>query len=176
MDYSMGKPPSTVKNEKTVKYMKNRISTTISIVALGIAIVAMAKVAPAHELDFDYYGAIIGVLSFLVTLLMGYQIYTVINVKKDMDEVRIVKKEIDTKLHEKAQVLSKEYRDELSQAVPLLITISSPDREGNTGTGPCFTGRRTRILRIVAKGRCGSICLLLFTMACRRYLYSKINW
>ena len=50
--------------------MKNWISTTISIVALGIAIVAMAKVAPAHELDFDYYGAIIGVLSFLVTLLM----------------------------------------------------------------------------------------------------------
>lgn len=129
MDYSMGKPPSTVKNEKTVKYMKNWISTTISIVALGIAIVAMAKVAPAHELDFDYYGAIIGVLSFLVTLLMGYQIYTVINVKKDMDEVRIVKKEIDTKLQEKAQALSKEYRDELSQAVPLLITISSPDRE-----------------------------------------------
>ena len=51
--------------------MKNWISTTISIVALGIAIVAMAKVASVHELDFDYYGAIIGVLSFLVTLLMG---------------------------------------------------------------------------------------------------------
>lgn len=109
--------------------MKNWISTTISIVALGIAIVAMAKVAPAKDLDFDYYGAIIGVLSFLVTLLMGYQIYTVINVKKDMDEVRIIKKEIDTKLQEKAQVLSKEYKDELTQAVPLLISIASPDRE-----------------------------------------------
>lgn len=109
--------------------MKNWISTTISIVALGIAIVAMAKVAPVQELDFDYYGAIIGVLSFLVTLLMGYQIYTVINVKKEMDEVRIIKKEMDTKLQEKAQALSKEYKDELSQAVPLLIAITSPDRK-----------------------------------------------
>ncbi len=109
--------------------MKNWIPTIISIVAIAIAIIAMAKVAPAKELDFDYYGAIIGVLSFLVTLLMGYQIYTVINVKKDMDEVRIIKKEIDTKLQEKAHTLSKEYKDELSQAVPLLITISSPDRE-----------------------------------------------
>ncbi len=109
--------------------MKNWISTTISIVALGIAIVAMAKVAPAKELDFDYYGAIIGVLSFLVTLLMGYQIYTVINVKKELDDVRRLKEEIDTKLQEKADVLSKEYKEELANTAPLIMAIASKDRD-----------------------------------------------
>lgn len=109
--------------------MKNWVSTTISIVALGIAIVAMAKVAPAKELDFDYYGAIIGVLSFLVTLLMGYQIYTVINVKKELDDVRRLKEEIDTKLQEKADVLSKEYKEELANTAPLIMAIASKDRD-----------------------------------------------
>jgi len=93
--------------------MKNWLATSISVVAFAISIVAMAKVAPIEGLDFDYYGAIIGVLSFLVTLLMGYQIYTVINVKKELDDARRLKEEIDTKLQEKADVLSKGYKDEL---------------------------------------------------------------
>ena len=64
--------------------MRSWIPTTISVVSLAIAIIAIAKVSPTQvPLDFDYYGAIIGVLSFLVTLLMGYQIYTVINSKKN---------------------------------------------------------------------------------------------
>lgn len=109
--------------------MKNWISITISIVAICIAIVAMAKVAPITELDFDYYGAIIGVLSFLVTLLMGYQIYTVINVKKELDDVRRLKEEIDTKLQEKADVLSKEYKEELANTAPLIMAIASKDRD-----------------------------------------------
>ena len=109
--------------------MKNWIPTTISIVAIGISIVAMARVAPVVELDFDYYGAIIGVLSFLVTLLMGYQIYTVINVKKELGDVRRLKEEIDTKLQEKAETLSKEYKEELANAAPLIMAIASKDRD-----------------------------------------------
>ena len=109
--------------------MKNYISTTISIVSVCIAVVAMAKVAPLKSLDFDYYGAIIGVLSFLVTLLMGYQIYTVINVKAELDEVKQVKNEIETRLQEKANELSKGYKDELANAAPLIMAIASKERE-----------------------------------------------
>lgn len=108
--------------------MKNWIPTTISIAAIGIAIVAMARVAPCESLDFDYYGAIIGVLSFLVTLLIGYQIYTVINVKKELDEVRQIRNDIDANIHNKTQELSKEFKEELSKAVPILIAISTKDR------------------------------------------------
>ena len=109
--------------------MKNWLATSFSVVAIAISMVAMAKVAPIEGLDFDYYGAIIGVLSFLVTLLMGYQIYTVINVKKELDDVRRLKDEIDTKLQEKADVLSKEYKDELANAAPLIMAIASKERD-----------------------------------------------
>lgn len=109
--------------------MKNWLATSISVVAFAISIVAMAKVAPIEGLDFDYYGAIIGVLSFLVTLLMGYQIYTVINVKKELDDARRLKEEIDTKLQEKADVLSKGYKDELANAAPLIMAIASKERD-----------------------------------------------
>lgn len=109
--------------------MKNWFATTISIVAIIVSMVAMAKVAPIEGLDYDYYGAIIGVLSFLVTLLMGYQIYTVINVKKELDDVRSLKEEIDTKLQEKANALSKEYKDELANAAPLIMAIASKERD-----------------------------------------------
>lgn len=49
--------------------MKNWITGIISIAAIIIAIIALANVAPTHGIDFDYMGVIIGVLSFLVTLL-----------------------------------------------------------------------------------------------------------
>ena len=68
--------------------MKNWITGAISITAIIIAIVALANTAPTQGIDFDYLGAIIGVLSFLVTLLIGYQIYTVINVKEELKEIQ----------------------------------------------------------------------------------------
>ena len=61
-----------------------------SIAAIIISIVALANVAPTQDINFDYLGAVIGVLSFLVTLLIGYQIYTVINVKEELKEVQVV--------------------------------------------------------------------------------------
>lgn len=107
--------------------MKNWISTTISIIAIVIAIVAMAYAAPIKDLDFDYYGAIIGVLAFLVTLLMGYQIYTVINVKEEMKEARVIRKEIDKKLEKKAEELTNGFRKELNNAAPIMMALSRSD-------------------------------------------------
>lgn len=109
--------------------MKNWIPTTISVVALGIAIVAIAKVSPTQvPLDFDYYGAIIGVLSFLVTLLMGYQIYTVINVKKELEDVQSLKEEIDSTLKAKVDQLTKNNQEELAHATNVLIAMLTHDK------------------------------------------------
>lgn len=110
--------------------MKNWIPATLSIVAIGLAIVAIAKVSPVKgELNFDYYGAIIGVLAFLVTLLMGYQIYTVINVKEELKEVRKAREDIDIKLEAKVQHLSEEYKEELSQAAPVIMAVASQQKD-----------------------------------------------
>ncbi len=97
--------------------------------AIIISVIALAKVAPTQGIDFDYIGTIVGILSFLVTLLIGYQIYTVINVKEELKEVQKVRSEIESKLQLKAETLSKEYKEELANAAPLIMAIASTDRD-----------------------------------------------
>lgn len=108
--------------------MKSWINSILSIVAIVLSIFAIAKVAPTQIIDFDYLGAIIGVLSFLVTLLIGYQIYTVINVKEELNEVRKARDEIDDKMQKIADKLSKDYKEELCNAAPLIMAIASQDK------------------------------------------------
>ena len=108
--------------------MKYWINSILSIVAIALSIIAIAKVAPTQIIDFDYLGAIIGVLSFLVTLLIGYQIYTVINVKEELKEVRKAKDEIDDKMQKIADKLSKDFKEELCNAAPLIMAIASKDK------------------------------------------------
>lgn len=68
--------------------MRN-ISLIISVVALAVSVIA-ACIATYRTpvLSFDYQGVIVGVLSTLVTVLVGWQIFTAINFKCEMDEVR----------------------------------------------------------------------------------------
>ena len=103
--------------------MKNWIAITISIVAIAIAMIAMAKVAPIEGLDFDYYGAIIGVLSFLVTLLMGYQIYTVINVKEELKEIQRLRSEVISVIEEKVKGGMAQMDEELNNVLPIMVSI-----------------------------------------------------
>lgn len=95
----------------------------ISIAAIIIAIIALANVAPTHGIDFDYMGVIIGVLSFLVTLLIGYQIYTVINVKDELKEIQKLRAEIDNTIDEKIKKASEVTDEELNNIIPLLIAL-----------------------------------------------------
>lgn len=113
--------------------MKNWVSLTISSVAIIISIIALAIVAPSDlsegGLDFDYLGAIVGVLSILVTILIGYQIYTVINVKESLKEVHLIRTEMDTKLQDKVDSLTDEFKEELYQATPLIMAIASTKKD-----------------------------------------------
>jgi uncharacterized membrane protein YgaE (UPF0421/DUF939 family) len=108
--------------------MKSWINSVISIVAFIISIIAIAKINPTQVIDFDYLGVIIGVLSFLVTLLIGYQIYTVINVKEELKEVRKAREEIDNQMQKIANKLSGEFKEELSNAAPLIMAIASKEK------------------------------------------------
>ena len=98
------------------------------MVAKIISIIAISKVAPTQSVNFDYLGAIIGVLSFLVTLLIGYQIYTVINVKEELKEVRKAREEIDNQMQKIADKLSGEFKEELSNTAPLIMAIASKEK------------------------------------------------
>lgn len=65
--------------------MKTKIvSIVISSFALTLGIVAICLVAPRRgELSFDYMGVIVGILSLLVTVLIGWNIATVLNFKDE---------------------------------------------------------------------------------------------
>lgn len=114
--------------------MKDYISISVSVVAFILSIIALAIILPEKItgeemiLDFDYIGVVIGVLSFLVTVLMGYQIYTVINVKKDMEDVKQIKKDIDSTLKAKVDQLANENQEELGNATNVLIAMLSGDK------------------------------------------------
>lgn len=85
-----------IKQNKVQGKIKNnrhnikRASTPIKIIACVLIvfttisnIVCLCRIFPTSlQFDFDYIGFIIGVLSLLVTILIGWQIYAVINIDK----------------------------------------------------------------------------------------------
>lgn len=68
----------------------------LSISAIICSIVAICVSLPsAQELEMDYLGVIIGILSLLVTMLIGWQIYNAITIEKKIkDETENLKREI----------------------------------------------------------------------------------
>lgn len=111
--------------------MKNWISVTISVIAFVISIMALSIVKPSDYScggpDFDYVGAVIGVLSLLVTLLIGFQIYTMIDVRKELKELQSAKAEIDKSVDEKIQKERDYTTEELRNVIPLLLSIDMHD-------------------------------------------------
>lgn len=72
---------------------KDSLSYSALIISIIISITSLSIVAPrSKNLDFDYIGIIIGLLSLIVTILIGWQIYSTINIKN------LIYKEIDDKL------------------------------------------------------------------------------
>lgn len=59
-----------------------------SLVAITVSIIALAKCAPSSQLHADYIGAIVGILAILVTVLVGWQVYTLLEIKAVLKRVR----------------------------------------------------------------------------------------
>ncbi len=118
--------------------MKNWISVIISVVAFVFSVLALAIVIPTDmtegSLDFDYIGAIVGVLSFIVTLLIGYQIYNGINVQEELKELRAVRAKIDQMVDEKLKSVKEQTNEELNNLIPLLMSLDMHDNVGTVVT------------------------------------------
>lgn len=77
----------------------------LSIVAAILSIVAVCIAAyRTPELGFDYQGVLVSVLSLLVTILIGFQIYNSITINKKVDSIDSIvasttKNEIDRYSH-----------------------------------------------------------------------------
>ena len=59
----------------------------IALASIIMGIVAVAHKCPRYNLDFDYLGLLVGILSLLVTALLGWNIYQVIDLKRAKQEI-----------------------------------------------------------------------------------------
>lgn len=67
-------------------WIKSYWSNCLSIAAIICSVVAICVSLPSvPELGIDYIGVIVGILSLLVTMLIGWQIYNVITIDKKID-------------------------------------------------------------------------------------------
>lgn len=89
-----------------------------SLIAIGVTLPVDV------ELNFDYYGAIVGVLAFLITVLMGYQIYTVINVKEELKEMKTLRDSLEHQLESQKNAITAEYKQEFDFTLPLFVALS----------------------------------------------------
>lgn len=78
------------------------------IISLANIVVVCLSLPAGHEPDFDYLGLIVGSLSILVTVLIGWNIYTLVDFKENIKQMKDIKEEVvditeqavlDTKLH-----------------------------------------------------------------------------
>lgn len=67
---------------------KENIAIGISVLSLILGIISICIAAwRSPELSFDYQGVIVGALSILVTVLIGWNIYTLIDIKNMRDKI-----------------------------------------------------------------------------------------
>ena len=82
--------------------MRKYISIITSITALILSVIAVCVAAwRSPDLAFDYQGVIVGVLSLLVTALIGWQIFNVVEVNKKVSGIKETASEVTNEIMDK---------------------------------------------------------------------------
>lgn len=89
------------------KYLK--IAKNISLLYSTIlTTICICNIFPRSEnLNFDYSGIIVGILSILITILIGWNIWNVIDMKTDIDKVKKQFEDFYSSIHKKQEELDK---------------------------------------------------------------------
>lgn len=100
--------------------MEKGYSIWISGVAIIVSIVAVCVSNPrTTNLGFDYQGVIVGILSLLVTVLVGWQIYSVMDFNRKIKEIER-KSHIIQKIHENSERINLINKSETEQCISLI--------------------------------------------------------
>ena len=74
----------------------NTITLILSAISIMVSVAALCRTYPhTSDLGMDYQGVIVGMLALLVTILIGWQIYTAINVKEELKDMKDLRREIN---------------------------------------------------------------------------------
>ncbi len=97
----------------------------IGIISLANCIILCILFPRSQELCIDYMGIIVTVLSILVTLLVGWQIYKTIGFEqKTVAELVRIENELNEKLSSNQQALHKEIEEGIEQSVNMSLFMS----------------------------------------------------
>lgn len=66
----------------------NRLTLLVSILAIVLSVIAISTSLPQTEMSFDYLGFITGSLGFLVTVLLGWNIYTIFDFRQERQDLK----------------------------------------------------------------------------------------
>ncbi len=102
---------------------KASISIVLSIIAIITCIINFfvfnIRVAPY---EFDVYGVLVGILGILVTFLLGWQIFSVFQMKKEIDKLKAdISQEVDTEI-EKLREDVKEHTNQMDDELRNLVS------------------------------------------------------
>lgn len=102
---------------------KGTISIVLSIIAIITCIINFfvfnIRVAPY---EFDVYGVLVGILGILVTFLLGWQIFSVFQMKKEIDKLKAdISQEVDTEI-EKLREDVKEHTNQMDDELRNLVS------------------------------------------------------
>ena len=68
--------------------MKTKFSLILSSIAIVISIITMCLTMPRREMPIDYLGLITGILGILVTVLIGWNIYMIIDFRQEKENLK----------------------------------------------------------------------------------------
>lgn len=66
----------------------NGFTLSVSIIAIVLSVIAISTSFPRTEMSFDYLGFITGCLGFLVTVLLGWNIYTIFDFRQERQDLK----------------------------------------------------------------------------------------
>jgi hypothetical protein len=83
----------------------------ISIISLGITIWLSCRVYPHNEnLKFDYQGVIVAILGILITFLIGWQVYSALEIKRSVKKALDESRNLANKLNKRIEQLNSDNR------------------------------------------------------------------
>ena len=89
------------------KSFKNIWLWLISTISFLCSVVALSRTFCRAELQFDYIGVVVAILSILITILIGWNIWNVIDMKTDIDKVKKQFEDFYSSIHKKQEELDK---------------------------------------------------------------------
>lgn len=107
---------------------RNWIAIGLSGIAIIISVIAICFAAyRTPELQFDYIGVLVGIIASLVTVLIGWNIYTLIDIKETSQRLNEFREEFEKKIKSVKGEVEFNVKLEIMQTVPVLIARENGD-------------------------------------------------